>query len=162
DGVEDDVGASVISVDARLIVEQHVLAREAEDREVAGEFQDAALADDDVGVRVGAADAGNRALLQKLIPLGEVFLWGARETKQRKARIDWIHDGGDDQVNDCVFSPDGVIVENFNAIVIRYTPITPPIAQTKRMGNEVYGVRAAGGRHQGAGVAAGTARPGVV
>ena len=152
----------MIGIDAGLIIEQRVLARETEDGKVARKFQEATLADDDVGVRVGAAYAGNRALLQKLVPLGKVLLWSAREAKQREALIHGIDKRGDEKIDDRVFSPDRIVVEDLDAIVVGDTPIAPAVAKSEGMRNEVDGVRAAGGGHEGAGVAAGAAGPGVV
>src|SRR6267143_1866275 len=73
-GPADVVGASAVGIDSGLIGQEDVLAGQAEDGEVAGELGNGHAVDDDVGVRVGAADAGHGSLLEELVPLRKVFV----------------------------------------------------------------------------------------
>src|SRR4029077_8336336 len=161
DGIEDGGGAGLVGIDTGLIGEQDVLTSQAEDGKVAWKLSEAGVTDDEVGVRIGAADAGDRALLEEAIPLGEVFGRRAGEAEQGQTRVDGVEEAGDGDVEYFVFAPDGVVVEDLDAVVVGGGPVGPAVTKSVGMRDEVDGAGAAGGGHQGTGGEGGAAVPAI-
>jgi len=56
------IGTGVIWIDSRLLRQKHMLTGQTEDREVARKARNAPVVDQHIGVRIGTANTGNRAV----------------------------------------------------------------------------------------------------
>src|SRR5579864_1953689 len=138
DCLQNLVGSCFVGILAWHIVHQNVLPSEAENRKITWEVGDAEAIEQEIRVGIGAADAGHWPFREEFVPLGEVLVGRTRKPQQRQSRIHRINKGSDSDIDDLVLAPDGVVIENFDSVVVLGAPVGPAIAEPVRVSDEVH------------------------